>query len=283
MRLVSSEVALRVVVALASAANLTLSELSRAAEAPTSSTKRALEILEEDGFVVASGRSFNLATSTPAGLIVQLAEELLDAEDVIRISARTTGQVEFAGADESQLVVVFARASDPVAESRLARLFERQAQRMGIALRLHAHDDVRRELDIDPERRYEYLKLDSLFGNPDQAFPDRGRHGGTTGERLGRPNPLLHVPSKRALHRLRRRHGIRSARVFGSAVRTDFRPDSDVDLAIELDRKPTLSEMIAIEQGFEELFGRDVDVILAANVRPRVQAAIESEGVEILR
>ncbi len=283
MRLISSEVALQVVVALASAANLTLSELSRAAKAPTSSTKRALEILEADGFAVVSGHSFNLATSTPAGLLVHLAEELLDAEDVIRISAGATGQVEFAGVDESQLVVVFTRASDPLAESRLARLLERQAQRMGIALQLHSHDDVRRELDIDPDRRHEYLQLRSLFGNPAQTFPDRTRHGGATGERLGQPNPLLHVPSKRALHRLRSRHGIRSAKVFGSAVRTDFRPDSDVDLAIELDRKPTLSEIIAIEQSFEELFGRDIDVILAANARPRVQAAIQTEGVEILR
>ena len=123
----------------------------------------------------------------------------------------------------------------------------------------------------------------SACGDPDRRFPDRRRHGDTTGERLGRPNPLLHLPSKRALHRLRRRHGIRSAKVFGSAVRTDFRPDSDVDLAIELDRKPTLSVMIAIEQGFEELFGRDVDVILTANARPRVQSAIQTEGVEILR
>lgn len=283
MRLVSSELALRIVVALASAADLTLSDLSRAIEAPTSSTRRALEILEEDGFVVVSGHAFDLATSTVAGLLVQLAEEILDAEDVIRISARATRQVEFAGVDAGRLVVVFTRAGDPLAESRLARLLERQAQRMGVALRLHSHDDVRDELDADPERRHDFLRLRPLFGERDQAFPDRSLHGVTTGERLGRPNPLLRIPSKRALHRLRRQHGIRSAKVFGSAVRTDFRPDSDVDVAVELDRKPTLSEMLAIEQGFEELFGRDVDVILEANARPRVQATIASEGVDILQ
>src|SRR5215472_195110 len=283
MRLVSSELALRIVVALASAANLTLSELSRATETPTSSTKRALEILEDDGFVVTSGHAFNLATSTPAGLLVQLAEELLDAENVIRISARATGQVEFAGVDSRRLVVVFTRTSDPLAESRLARLLELQAQRMGVALELYAHDDVRYELDTDPGRRHDFLWLRPLFGEPDQALPDRRLHGVTTGERLGRPSPLLRIPSKRALHRLRKLHGIRSAKVFGSAVRTDFRPDSDVDVAVELDRKPTLSEMVTIEQGFEELFGRDVDLILEANAGPRVRAAIASEGVDIFR
>jgi DNA-binding IclR family transcriptional regulator len=123
MRLVSSEVALRIVLALASAGNLTLTGLSRAVEAPTSSTRRALEILEADGFVARAGRTFRLAGSSPVGLLAQLAEELLHAEEVIRIAARATGQVEFAGRDERQLLVLFGRGSDPLAESRLARLF----------------------------------------------------------------------------------------------------------------------------------------------------------------
>ena len=283
MRLVSSEVALRIVVALASAGDMTLSALSRAAEAPTSSAKRALEILVADGVVTRSQHTFRLAVRSPAEIIVRLAEELLRAEEVIRIAAGATDQVEFVGHDENQLLVVFGRASNPMAESRLAKLFEGQAERMGLDLRLRSHDDVRRELDIEPERRQIYLGLLPLFGTADEAFPDRSLHGATSGERLGGPNPLLRLPSSRALHRLRRRHGIRSAKIFGSAVRTDFRPDSDVDVAIDLEKKPTLRDLIAIEQGFEQLFGRDVDVILESNARPRVRAAIEQEGIEILR
>jgi predicted nucleotidyltransferase/ribosomal protein L13E len=283
MRLVSSEVALRIVLALACAGRLTLSELGRAAEVPTSSAKRALEILEEDGLVVRSGHTFALAEAPAAGPVVQLAGELLGAEDVLRIAARATGQVEFAGRDDDQMLVLFDRASDPLVEGRLAGLFERQAERMGLALRLRAHDDLRHELDIDPERRHAYLEFRPVFGDPHQAFPDRSLHGATTGERLGRPNPLLRRPSARALHRLRRQHGIRSAKIFGSAVRTDFRSDSDVDVAIDLEKPPTLRDLIAIEQAFEQLFGRDVDLVLQANARPRVRAAIELEGVEILR
>jgi uncharacterized protein len=283
MRLVSSEVALRIVMALACASNLTLSALGRAADAPTSSTKRALEILEEDDFVVRSEHMFRLAGSSVAETLVRLAEELLGAEEVIRIAARATGQVEFVGHDDSQLLVMFGRASDPLTESRLAKLFERQAGRMGLKLRLRAHDDVRHELDIEPQRRLLYVRLLPLFGTANEAFPDRSLHGVTSGEGLGRPNPLLRLPSARALHRLRRRHGIRSAKIFGSAVRTDFRPDSDVDLAIDLEEKPTLRDLIAIEQGFERLFRRDVDLILQSNARPRVKDAIEREGVEMLR
>lgn len=282
MRLVSSEVALRIVTALACVSNMTLSALARAAEAPTSSTKRALEILEEDDFVVRSEHTFRLAGSSAAETLVRLAEELLGAEEVIRLAARATGQVEFVGHDDSQLLVMFGRASDPMTESQLAKLFEHQAGRMGLALRLRAHDDVRHELDTEPERRRLYVGLHPLFGTANEAFPDRSLHGVTSGERLGRPNPLLRLPSGRALRRLRRRHGIRSAKIFGSAVRTDFRPDSDVDLAIDLEEKPTLRDLIAIEQGFERLFGRDVDLILQSNARPRIKVAIEQEGVEML-
>lgn len=282
MRLVSSEIALRMLVALASVGTSTLAELGRSVEAPTSSTKRALEILEEDGFVVRSGPAYRLAQTPPTPFLVQLAEALLDAEDVVRIACRASSQVEFVGCDDGQLLVVFGRASDPLAESRLARLFERQARRMGVELRLRTHDDVRRELDVDPERRSVYLRLRPLFGDRGQAFPDRRLHGTTRGRRLGGPHPLLRRPSARALHGLRRRHGIRSAKLFGSAVRTDFRPDSDVDLAIELEKPPTLRDLIAIEQAFEQLFGRDVDLVLQSNARPRVLAAIEQEGVEII-
>src|SRR5947207_14877380 len=150
--MVSSEIALRIVLALAHAGDLTLGAVSRAAEAATSSTKRALEILEADGFTTRSGHTFVLAESRPAGLLAQRAEELLDAEEVIRIAARATGQVEFAGRDGSQLLVLFGRGSDPLAESRLASLFERQAERMGLLLCLRDHDDLLRELDIDPQR-----------------------------------------------------------------------------------------------------------------------------------
>jgi len=116
---------------------------------------------------------------------------------------------------------------------------------------------VRRELDIEPDRRRLYLGLRTLFGTVDEAFPDRMVHGVTTGEPLGRPNPLLRLPSGRALLRLRRRHGIRSAKIFGS-------------------------DLIVIEQPFEHLLGRDGDLILDANARPRVRNVIERGGVEIL-
>src|SRR5215471_9313854 len=129
MRLLSSEVAVRIVTALAGAGGLTLSRLSRAVNAPTSSTSRALDILQDDGFVVRNGHVFELADAPAAGLLVKLAQELLAPEEVITIVADASGQVEFVGRDDMQLLAVFGRASDPLRESRIARLFDRQAAR----------------------------------------------------------------------------------------------------------------------------------------------------------
>jgi formiminotetrahydrofolate cyclodeaminase len=93
----------------AAADDLTLSGLSRAVEAPVSSTKRALEILEEDRVVVRSGHSYGRADSSAATLLLQLALELLYAEDTVRIVARAADQVEFVGRNEHQLLVLFGR------------------------------------------------------------------------------------------------------------------------------------------------------------------------------
>ena len=51
--------------------------------------------------------------------------------------------------------------------------------------------------------------------------------------------------------------------LFGSVLREDFRPDSDVDVLVEL--QPTapkgLSEWIAMQDELEALFGRQVDLV----------------------
>jgi len=50
--------------------------------------------------------------------------------------------------------------------------------------------------------------------------------------------------------------------LFGSALRSDFSEDSDVDLLVEfkLDHTPTFADLDALEQAFGEVFGRKVDV-----------------------
>jgi predicted nucleotidyltransferase/uncharacterized protein with HEPN domain len=56
--------------------------------------------------------------------------------------------------------------------------------------------------------------------------------------------------------------------LFGSVLRDDFRPDSDVDVLVvfEPDRSWTLFDIVRAQQDLEELLGRDVDLTQKNNL-----------------
>jgi hypothetical protein len=51
--------------------------------------------------------------------------------------------------------------------------------------------------------------------------------------------------------------------LFGSILRDDFRPDSDVDVLVSFapDEKWSLWDIIAMKEELEKLFGREVDLV----------------------
>ena len=64
-------------------------------------------------------------------------------------------------------------------------------------------------------------------------------------------------------HQLCRRHNIRKLAVFGSALRADFRPDSDLDVLVEFDpgHTPGLIRLAGMEIELSALLGgRKVDM-----------------------
>jgi hypothetical protein len=62
------------------------------------------------------------------------------------------------------------------------------------------------------------------------------------------------------------RHGARNVRVFGSSVRGDYGPKSDIDFLIDIDDNRSLLDHIALVQELEELLGRKVDVVTEKSV-----------------
>ena len=69
--------------------------------------------------------------------------------------------------------------------------------------------------------------------------------------------------SKDALAAFCREHGIKRLAVFGSALRDDFGPESDVDVLVEFepDRIPGLLGVASLELELSRLFsGRKVDL-----------------------
>jgi uncharacterized protein len=74
------------------------------------------------------------------------------------------------------------------------------------------------------------------------------------------------------------RHGARNVRVFGSTIRGDERPDSDIDFLVEVESGRTLLDVIAFEQDLEELLGRSVDVLTDGGLSPYLQERILAEA-----
>ena len=64
-----------------------------------------------------------------------------------------------------------------------------------------------------------------------------------------------------------RANGIVRLAVFGSALRDDFGPDSDIDLLVEFGpgRTPGL-EFVSMADALSELFGRPVDLLTRPSV-----------------
>lgn len=76
-------------------------------------------------------------------------------------------------------------------------------------------------------------------------------------------NPRIALPHE-AIAELGDRFGVEELAVFGSVLRPDFRPDSDVDFLVTFiddDEGPWMSKLQALESALADVLGRDVDVV----------------------
>ncbi len=83
------------------------------------------------------------------------------------------------------------------------------------------------------------------------------------------------------LPELRARYGPDSVALFGSYVRNEQRPDSDLDVLVTLSRGLSLFELIDAEDDLKELLGVPVDVALRDDLQPRLARYILREAVEL--
>ena len=75
-------------------------------------------------------------------------------------------------------------------------------------------------------------------------------------------HPILNVPSEE-LRAFCQRWKIAKLDLFGSALRPDFGPDSDIDLLVKYapDARWTLFDEASMQEELEHLLGRPVDLI----------------------
>jgi predicted nucleotidyltransferase len=76
-----------------------------------------------------------------------------------------------------------------------------------------------------------------------------------------------------------RRHHIRRLALFGSVLREDFRPDSDVDVLVEFEpgHVPGLA-FFEMEMELSEILGRKVDLNTSQCLSPYFRGEVEAEA-----
>jgi len=75
---------------------------------------------------------------------------------------------------------------------------------------------------------------------------------------MGKAN--IHVP-KRKIAEFCRRYHIRRLSLFGSVLRNDFRPESDVDVLVEFEPGTRVGlRFFAMERELSQILGRNVDL-----------------------
>ena len=80
-----------------------------------------------------------------------------------------------------------------------------------------------------------------------------------------------------------RARGVRSLALFGSTARGEARPDSDVDVLVELDmsRRPTLIDLSGMRLLMEDKLGCHADMAIRGSLRPTYRSNIEADAIRI--
>lgn len=266
-----------------------LAPLAEAMAAPLTSAQRAVASLVTAGYVTARGDrrpAFALDPTHPAAPErLQLALRVLPVQSAVDIVLRANPAVEFAGDDLEGIVVVLSPFAEPEDVLNLQSTIERiLAGRTPVpTISLTDRDQLRSAMRDDPSIRGRGLRLRVIAGSAARTFPDPDRHGRPEGTPLGRVHPAVGRIPRAEIQALADQFGIARIRVFGSAVRSDFRPDSDIDVLVEL--KPgaqaRLAMQVAIQRLLESAFHRDVDVVTPHALDATIRARAEHDGVTI--
>ena len=78
------------------------------------------------------------------------------------------------------------------------------------------------------------------------------------------------------------RHNALRARLFGSLVAGEERPDSDVDILVKLKDDVSLLDYIGIKLEVEDALGRKVDLVEYGTLKPLLKDKILRQQVSIL-
>ena len=89
----------------------------------------------------------------------------------------------------------------------------------------------------------------------------------------------IDIPA-RELENLCQKHHIRRLAVFGSALRDDFRPDSDVDVLVEFEPEAHVGfiALSRLQRELAALLHRPVDVVPRDGLKPLIRESVLSSA-----
>ena len=81
--------------------------------------------------------------------------------------------------------------------------------------------------------------------------------------------------------RIAAKHGARNVRVFGSIVRGEARPDSDVDFLVDMEPGRTLLDMGGLLMDLRDALGQEVDVVTERGLKTRIRERVLKEATPL--
>ena len=74
---------------------------------------------------------------------------------------------------------------------------------------------------------------------------------------------------------------VKKLALFGSVARDEARANSDVDLLVEFEGRPTFDQYMDLKFFLEDLFGVAVDLVTVDTLKPRLRPRVESEAIDV--
>ena len=80
---------------------------------------------------------------------------------------------------------------------------------------------------------------------------------------------------------LAEKYHVRTLEVFGSYVRDEQTPESDLDVLVTFDETPDLFQYMELEDHLGELLGVKVDLVMKRARKPRLEQRILHEAIPV--
>lgn len=81
--------------------------------------------------------------------------------------------------------------------------------------------------------------------------------------------------------RIAAQYGARNVRIFGSVARGEARPDSDLDVLVDVEPGRSLFDLGGLLMELQDLLGCRVDVVTEQGLRPRLRERVLREAVPL--